>query len=175
MERTRKNCWPCTAAPVGEGKPAPSRGCPRYCRQAAGVAPAVFRRLRCDPTGRALRRTPHPSRKKSRPQSLSAAIPPEIEELVVKGAKETRKGKEGLPQAISEKDGWQPCRMHGTKENPDGCRGQMNLGDVLLSHTLVCSTIAAGGLNFCIRDGNRCTPSAMAAKKLAKKRKTTDN
>ena len=39
-----------------------------------------------------------------------------------------------------------------------------NLGNELLSHTLVCSTIAAGGLNCRVRDGNGCTPSAMAAK-----------
>ena len=38
------------------------------------------------------------------------------------------------------------------------------LGSVLLSHAHVRSTIAAGGLNCRVRDGNGCTPSAMAAK-----------
>ena len=41
----------------------------------------------------------------------------------------------------------------------------INLGGVLLSHTLKCSTIAAGGLNFRVRDGNGCTPSAITTKK----------
>ena len=33
-----------------------------------------------------------------------------------------------------------------------------------LPGTFVPSTIGAGGLNFCVRDGNRCDPSAMATK-----------
>ena len=33
-----------------------------------------------------------------------------------------------------------------------------------LPGTIVPSTIGAGGLNFCVRDGNRCDPSAMATK-----------
>ena len=40
-----------------------------------------------------------------------------------------------------------------------------NLGSVLLSHARARSTIAAGGLNFRVRDGNGCTPSAITAKK----------
>ena len=31
-----------------------------------------------------------------------------------------------------------------------------------LPHSYPCSTIGAGGLNFCVRDGNRCYPSAIA-------------
>jgi hypothetical protein len=38
------------------------------------------------------------------------------------------------------------------------------LGGVLLSHALARSTIAAGGLNCRVRDGNGCTPSAIATK-----------
>ena len=45
---------------------------------------------------------------------------------------------------------------------------KINLGNVLLSHTLKCSTIAAEGLNFRVRDGNGCTPFAKVTKKLYK-------
>ena len=31
-----------------------------------------------------------------------------------------------------------------------------------LPHSYPCSTIGAGGLNFCVRNGNRCDPSAIA-------------
>ena len=41
-----------------------------------------------------------------------------------------------------------------------------NLGNELLSHTLVCSTIAAGGLNCRVRDGNGCTPSAISHQEI---------
>ena len=34
-------------------------------------------------------------------------------------------------------------------------------GIVLLSRRLSCSTIAASGLNCCVRDGNRCYPTAI--------------
>ena len=47
---------------------------------------------------------------------------------------------------------------------------KINLGNVLLSHNHASSTIAAGGLNFRVRDGNGCTPSAKVAKKLVKLR-----
>ena len=29
-----------------------------------------------------------------------------------------------------------------------------------------CSTIGAGGLNYCVRDGNRCDPSAITTGKI---------
>lgn len=35
-----------------------------------------------------------------------------------------------------------------------------------LPHRYQCSTIGAGGLNFCVRDGNRCFPSAIATVNL---------
>jgi ferredoxin len=35
-----------------------------------------------------------------------------------------------------------------------------------LPHRHRCSTIGAGGLNFCVRDGNRCFPSAITTGKL---------
>ena len=34
-----------------------------------------------------------------------------------------------------------------------------------LPHSYPCSTIGAGGLNFCVRDGNRCYSSAIATEK----------
>ncbi len=30
----------------------------------------------------------------------------------------------------------------------------------------ICSTIGAGGLNYCVRDGNRCDPSAITTGKI---------
>ena len=40
------------------------------------------------------------------------------------------------------------------------------VGAVLLSHTLMCSTIAAGALNYRVREGNVCFFSAMSTDNL---------
>jgi hypothetical protein len=71
--------------------------------------------------------------------------------------------------------GGSPAPMRCLKRKAPPKRGERVLGSVLLSHTQVCSTIAAGGLNFCVRDGNRCTPSAVAAKKNLKEQQMHDN
>ena len=42
----------------------------------------------------------------------------------------------------------------------------IKFGDDLLSHMKPCSTIGAGGLNFSVRDGKRCCPSAIATENL---------
>ena len=38
-----------------------------------------------------------------------------------------------------------------------------------LPHGLPCSTIGAGGLNFSVRNGKRCDPSAIATGKLSRR------
>ena len=40
------------------------------------------------------------------------------------------------------------------------------LGDDLLSHTLPCSIIGDGGLNYRVRNGTGCTPSSLVTKKI---------
>ena len=40
------------------------------------------------------------------------------------------------------------------------------LGGDLLSHTLPCSIIGDGGLNYRVRNGTGCTPSSLATKKI---------
>ena len=41
------------------------------------------------------------------------------------------------------------------------------LGNDLLSHTLPCSIIGDGGLNYRVRNGTGCTPSSLVTKKKA--------
>ena len=40
-------------------------------------------------------------------------------------------------------------------------RGKFEAGNDPLSHTIQCSIMGAGRLNFCVRDENRCGPSAI--------------
>ena len=44
--------------------------------------------------------------------------------------------------------------------------GMKKLGNVLLFHTLVCSTIGDEELNFWVRYGIRCTPFSIVTKKV---------
>ena len=44
-------------------------------------------------------------------------------------------------------------------------------GDDLLSHSLICSTIGAAGLNGRVRKGNECTPCAIITRKIFGKSK----
>ena len=44
-------------------------------------------------------------------------------------------------------------------------------GTVLLSHSQIYSTIAAGGLNYRVREGNVCDSSAMGAGKYSNEEK----
>ena len=41
-----------------------------------------------------------------------------------------------------------------------------NPGTVLLSHSQICSTIAAGALNYRVREGNVCFISAIGTRKI---------
>jgi hypothetical protein len=43
---------------------------------------------------------------------------------------------------------------------------KINPGNDLLSHSITCSTISAGGLNCRVRDGNGCDPSAIVTRKF---------
>ena len=53
----------------------------------------------------------------------------------------------------------------GEKKRPVTYVTGHKFGNALLSHTLVCSTIGERGLNFCVRNGNRCDPSSIVTKK----------
>ena len=46
-------------------------------------------------------------------------------------------------------------------------------GTVLLSHSQIYSTIAAGGLNYRVREGNVCDSSAMGAGKYSNEEKVS--
>ena len=58
-----------------------------------------------------------------------------------------------------------------TKRPPACARGPSNNSRrrPTLPHGLPCSTIGAGGLNFSVRNGKRCDPSAIATGKLSRR------
>ena len=62
-----------------------------------------------------------------------------------------------------------PAARYPGKKKPlkvcEAFRGKKISGAVLLSHSQICSTIAAGVLNYRVREGNVCDSPAMDAEK----------
>jgi hypothetical protein len=67
----------------------------------------------------------------------------------------------------TKKPAWKnPYRMKKVKAVLIAQNGLRRSGSVLLSHSLICSTIAAERLNFRVRNGNGWIPLAIATEKV---------
>ena len=66
------------------------------------------------------------------------------------------------------------ARSHRTQKKPPTCANMLVVrkipGAVLLSHSQIYSTIAAGALNYRVREGNECFCSAMDTGKYKTKK-----